>query len=230
MKSLSEQAVVAIKNAQLFERTEELTLGSIKTINELMKRHFGEKQSNRDMIGEIVIAIGKQMELPSSELVHLERAILLLDTGQLAFPEKVWQKKEKLTQKELEEIRSIPIRGANLLRSISSLKPVLPIVMHRHERYDGKGYPQGLKGEEIPLGARIVAVADSFIAMVSKRHYRQQLTVKEALEEILKHKGTQFDPLVADAFLKVMKDKGILERVESCIEIDMNPAKASPEV
>jgi len=230
LKSLSEQAVVAIKNAQLFERTEELTLGSIKTINELMKRHFGEKQSNLDMTGEIVIAIGKQMELPSSELVHLERAILLLDTGQLAFPEKVWQKKEKLTQKELEEIRSIPIRGANLLRSISSLKPVLPIVMHRHERYDGKGYPQGLKGEEIPLGARIVAVADSFIAMVSKRHYRQQLTAKEALEEILKHRGTQFDPLVADAFLKVMKDKAILERVESCIEVDMNPSKALPEV
>ncbi len=230
LKSLSEQAVMAIKNAQLFERTEELTLGSIKTINELMKRHFGEKQSSLDMIWGLVTAIGKQLELPSSELVHLERAILLLDTGQLAFPEKTWQKKEKLTQKELEAIRSIPIRGADLLRSISSLKPVLPIVMHRHERYDGKGYPQGLKGEEIPMGARIVAVADSFMAMVSQRHYRQQLTLKGALEEILKHKGTQFDPLVVDAFLRAMKDKDILERVESCIKRDRNVAKALPEV
>ena len=229
LKSLSEQAVVAIKNAQLFERTEELTLGSIKTINELMKRHFGDKQGDIEIIGEMVLAVGKQMELPGSELVHLERAILLLDTGQLAFPEKAWQKKEKLTQKELEEIRSIPIRGANLLRSISSLKPVLPIVMHRHERYDGKGYPQGLKGEEIPLGARIVAVADSFMAMVSKRHYRQQLTIKGALEEILKHKGTQFDPVVVEAFLKVMKDRAILEKVEICVKNNMNTEKTSPE-
>lgn len=229
LKSLSEQAVIAIKNAQLFERTEELTLGSIKTINELMKRHVGDQQGNIDMVGEIVIAVGQQMELPGSELVHLERAILLLDTGQLAFPDRAWQKKEKLTQKELEEIRSIPIRGANLLRSISSLKPVLPIVMHRHERYDGKGYPQGLKGEEIPMGARIVAVADSFLAMISKRHYREQLTVRGALEEILKHKGTQFDPVVVDAFFKVMKEKTMLEKVEICIRKDRNAEKKSSE-
>jgi HD-GYP domain-containing protein (c-di-GMP phosphodiesterase class II) len=194
-----------------------------------MKRHFGDKQGDIEIIGEMVLAVGKQMELPGSELVHLERAILLLDTGQLAFPEKAWQKKEKLTQKELEDIRSIPIRGANLLRSISSLRPVLPIVMHRHERYDGKGYPQGLKGEEIPLGARIVAVADSFMAMISKRHYRQQLTVKDALEEILKHKGAQFDPAVVDAFLKVMKEKVILEKVEICIKNSMSTEKTLPE-
>jgi len=229
LKSLSEQAVVAIKNAQLFERTEELTLGSIKTINELMKRHFGDQRGSIEIVGEMVIAIGKQMELPGSELVHLERAILLLDTGQLAFPEKAWQKKEKLSQKELEEIRSIPIRGANLLRSISSLKPVLPIVMHRHERYDGKGYPQGMKGDEIPLGARIVAVADSFMAMVSKRHYRKQMTVKEAIDEIVKHQGTQFDPAVVDAFLRVVKDKDLLEKIDNCIRNDRKAEKNTSE-
>jgi HD-GYP domain-containing protein (c-di-GMP phosphodiesterase class II) len=147
----------------------------------------------------------------------------------LAFPEKAWQKKEKLTQKELEEIRSIPIRGANLLRSISSLKPVLPIVMHRHERYDGKGYPQGMKGDDIPLGARIVAVADSFMAMVSKRHYRKQMTVKEAMEEIVKHRGTQFDPAVVDAFLKVMKDRNLLEKVDTCIRNERNAEKTLSE-
>ena len=101
--------------------------------------------------------------------------------------------------------------------------------MHRHERYDGKGYPQGLKGEEIPMGARIVAVADSFMAMVSKRHYREQLTIKGALEEILKYKGTQFDPRVVDAFLKVMKDRNILEKVELCIKNDKNAEKKSSE-
>ncbi len=213
LKSLSEQAVVAIKNAQLFEQTEELTVGSIKTINELLERHFGGQRSHLEVVGEIVIEVGKQLGLSGQDLVHIERAILLLDTGQLAFPNQAWRKKEKLTEKELEAVRSIPIRGANLLRSITSLKPVIPIIMHHHERFDGKGYPQGLKGDEIPIGARIVSVVDSFEAMISKRPYKPQLSVKEAIEEIVKHKGTQFDPEVVEAFLRVMRDKNILDKV-----------------
>lgn len=218
LKSLSEQAVVAIKNAQLFEQTEELTLGSIKTINELLEKHFQGERSHLAVVGEIAIEIGKGLALSGQELVHIERAILLLDTGQLALPERTWQKEGKLTRKQLEEIRSIPIRGANLLKSITSLKPVLPIIMHHHEHFDGKGYPQGLKGEEIPIGARIVSVVDAFMAMISKRHYKRQLTIKEALEEIVKYKGTQFDPAVVDCFLKVMKDRNLLEKVAQCVE------------
>lgn len=222
LKSLSEQAVVAIKNAQLFEQTEELTLGSIKTINELLERHFGGRRRHLEVVGEIAVAVGKILSLSGQELVHIERAILLLDTGQLAFAERTWQKKEKLTQRELEQIRSIPIRGANLLRSITSLKPVIPIIMHHHERYDGKGYPQGLKGEEIPIGARIVSVVDSFMAMISKRHYKQQLSIKDALDEVLKCKGAQYDPRVVDAFLKVMKDRHIQEKIMRGVKTDQN--------
>ena len=217
LKSLSEQAVVAIKNAQLFEQTEELTLGSIKTINELLEKHFGEKRSHLEVVGKIAVEVGKLLELSGQELVHIERAILLLDTGQLALTDRTWQKKGKLTQKEIENVRSIPIRGANLLKSITSLKPVIPIIMHHHEHYDGKGYPQGLKGEEIPIGARVVSVVDSFMAMISKRHYRQQLTVKEGLDEIVKFRGTQFDPRVVDCFLKVMKDRTMQEKVAFCV-------------
>ncbi|HNX69351.1 MAG TPA: HD domain-containing phosphohydrolase [Candidatus Omnitrophota bacterium] len=220
LKSLSEQAVVAIKNAQLFEQTEELTLGSIKTINELLERHFEGKRSHLEVVGEIAVEVGKAVGLSGQELVHIERAILLLDTGRLALPEKTWKKKEKLTQRELEEVRSIPIRGANLLRSISPLKPVIPIIMHHHERFDGKGYPQGLKGDEIPIGARIVTVVDAFMAMVSKRHYRERLSIKDSLEEINKHTGTQFDPHVVECFMRVMKDRNIAEKVQRCIEID----------
>lgn len=218
LKSLSEQAVVAIKNAQLFEQTEELTLGSIKTINELLERHFGEKRNHLEVVGQIAVETGKLLELSGQELVHIERAILLLDTGQLGLPERTWKKKEKLTQKELEEVRSIPLRGASLLKSMTSLKPIIPIIMHHHERYDGKGYPQGLKGEEIPIGARIVSVVDSFIAMISKRPYKQQLGIKEALDEIVKHKGDQFDPKVVDHFLRAMKEPDILEKVEQCVK------------
>ncbi|HXV27513.1 MAG TPA: HD domain-containing phosphohydrolase [bacterium] len=214
LKSLSEQAVVAIKNARLFEETEQLTLGSIKTINELLELNFGGDRTQLPVFGEIILEVGKELGLSGRELVSLQRAILLLDTGALALREKVWHKKGKLTTKEFEMIKRIPTRGANLLRSISSLQPVIPIVLHHHERFDGKGYPQGLKGEEIPIGARIVSVVNSFIAMISKRSYREPMTVDQALKEIQSNRKTQFDPRVVDCFMKVMERKDILEKIK----------------
>ncbi len=215
LKSLSEQAVVAIKNAQLYEETEQLTLGSIKTINELLELNFGVDRRQVPIFGEVILEIGKELTLSSRELVQLSRAVLLLDTGTLAFPQEILRKKGKLTKKEFELIKSIPLRGANLLRSISSLKPVIPIILHHHERYDGKGYPQGLRGEEIPIGARIVSVVDSFIAMISKSTYRESMTIEEAKSEIQANSGTQFDPHVVECFMKVVSRKEILEKVHT---------------
>lgn len=213
LKSLSEQAVIAIKNAQLFEETEKLTLGSIQTINELLELHYGGDRSQLPLFNQIVMEVGKDLNLNGSELTHLQRAILLLDAGQLTYPENIWEKKSKLTKKEFEQIKRIPLRGATLLRSISSLKPVIPIILHPRERYDGKGYPRGLKGEEIPIGARIVSVVDSFLAMVSPRPYRGRLTVEEALGEVQKNSGSQFDPKVVESFLKVIRKKEIFDLV-----------------
>lgn len=211
LKSLSEQAVVAIKNAQLFEETEKLTLGSIRTINELLDFHYGGERNQLPIFGQIVMEVGKDLRLTGRELTALERAVVLLDAGQLTFQEKVWDKKAKLTKKEFDQIRRIPLRGAELLKSISSLKPVIPIILHHRERYDGKGYPRGLKGEEIPAGARIVAVVDSFLAMISPRLYRKRFGVEEALEEIQSNSGTQFDPRVVESFLRVIRRKEIYD-------------------
>lgn len=213
LKSLSEQAVVAIKNAQLYEETEQLTLGSIKTINDLLELNFGMDRRQVPLFGEIILEVGKELTLSSKELVQLSRAVLLLDAGTLAFPQEILRKKGKLTKKEFEMIKSIPLRGANLLRSISSLQPVIPIILHHRERYDGKGYPQGLRGEEIPIGARIVSVVDSFIAMISKSTYREPMTIEEAKSEIQANAGTQFDPHVVQCFMKVINRKAILEKL-----------------
>lgn len=215
LKSLSEQAVVAIKNAQLFEETEQLTLGSIKTINEILDVNFGGDRSQHPVFGEIVLEVGKELELSGRELTNLQRAVLLLKTGELTITEKVWRKKGKLTKKEFEVIKRIPMQGANLLRSINSLKPVIPIILHHHERFDGRGYPQGLKGEEIPIGARIVSVVDSFIAMISKRTYREAMTIELALEEIQTNSGAQFDPSVVGCFLKVVRRKEIFDKLKA---------------
>ena len=231
LKSLSEQAVVAIRNAQLFEETEKLTLGSIQTINELLELHYGGDRGQIPIFGKIVMEVGKDLHLNSRELTHLQRAILLLDAGQLTFPEKVWDKKAKLTKKEFEQIKRIPMRGAALLRSIGSLKPVIPIVLHHHERWDGKGYPRGLKGEEIPIGARIVAVVDSFLAMISHRTYRKKFSVEEALGEIRENTDTQFDSKVVDSFLKVIRRKDMYDlAMQAAIKMTRKPAPLSSAV
>lgn len=214
LKSLSEQAVVAIKNAQLFEETEQLTLGSIKTINELLELTLGGDRTQLPIIGEVVLEVGKELHLSGRELTHLQRAIMLLDAGALTFPEQIWRKKGKLTKREFELIKRLPMRGASLLRSISSLKPLIPVILHHRERYDGKGYPRGLRGEEIPIGARIVSVVDSFFAMISKRAYREPLSIERAIEEIKTNRGTQFDPHVVDAFLNVIRRKEIFSKLE----------------
>lgn len=214
LKSLSEQAVVAIKNAQLYEETEQLTLGSIKTINELLELNFGGDQMRLPVVGEIILEVGRELQLSSKELIHLSRAVLLIDTGALAFPE-ILRKKGKLTKSEYEQIKRIPLRGADILKSITSLRPALPIITHHRERFDGKGYPNGLKGQEIPIGARIVSVVDAFIAMISERVYRKPRSLSEAIHEIKLHSGSQFDPVVVDCFLRVIQRPAIMEKLKT---------------
>ena len=211
LKSLSEQGVIAIRNAQLFEETEKLTLGSIQTISELLEHHYRGERTQLPIFDKLVMEVGKDLSLNGRELTVLERATLLLNAGELTFPEKVRDKKAKLTKKEFEQIKRIPMRGAELLRSIGSLQPVIPIILHHRERYDGKGYPRGLKGGEIPIGARIVAVVDSFLAMISPRLYRRRFTVEEALKEVRENSGTQFDPEVVESFLKVIRRKELYD-------------------
>ena len=211
LKTLSEQAVVAIKNAQLFEETEQLTLGSIKTINELLELSFAGDNIHLPLFSEIAYQVGRDLGLSGFELTNLHRATFLIDAGHLGTPERILHKKEKLTKREFEEVKQHPSRGAAILQQISSLRPITPIILHHHERYDGKGYPSRLKGDEIPIGARIVALVDSFTAMLSRRPYRRVRSIQEAVNEIKSNSGTQFDPKVVDSFLKVIQQPKMME-------------------
>lgn len=226
LKSLSEQAVVAIKNAQLYEETEQLTLGSIKTINDLLELNFSREQSQLPVFREMILEVGKELGLSQRELMDVDRAVMLIDAGALVSPEQVWRKKGKLTKREFDVIKQIPLKGAHLLRSIKSLKPLIPIILHHRERYDGKGYPQGLKGEQIPIGARIISVVDSFLAMISPRAYREALPLEQALKEIRINRATQFDPLVVDSFLHVIHRPEMMEKV-GALAIEKPGSRAS---
>ncbi len=213
LKTLSEQAVVAIKNAKLFEETEHLTHSSIQAINELLEMSYEGSNMQLPLFGELVFEMGKDLRLSSMELTHLHRATFLIDAGHLGTPAHILKKKTQLTKREFDAIKEHPHAGAAVLKKMGALKPVIPIILHHHERYDGKGYPQGLKGDEIPLSARIMAVADAFFAITAERPYRPARTHAEAISEIKKNSGTQFDPAVVASFVKVVENPEFMKKI-----------------
>jgi len=152
------------------------------------------------------VEIARRLRLASKEIEYIRQAAILHDLGKVGISEKILLKKERLTPLEFREIKNHPRIGAEILRPVHFFHPVIPIVLSHHERWDGRGYPNGLKKEEIPLGARILAVADAFQALISKRPYRKAYSLGEAIEIIKKGKATQFDPDVVDTFLEIFKE------------------------
>jgi HD-GYP domain-containing protein (c-di-GMP phosphodiesterase class II) len=129
------------------------------------------------------------------------------DIGKVKIPDSILNKPGRLTDEEFEIIKKHPVIGEQILSSIASLRDVLPVVRHHHERWDGKGYPDRLSGDNIPFEARIVSVADAYDAMVSDRPYRKGMSAEKAIEELEKCAGSQFDPLIVKAFMKVLKKR-----------------------
>lgn len=169
---------------------------------EARDHYTGEHAENMIVI---VRGIGKELDLPPKMIKNLEHAAVLHDLGKIGIDDKILRKKGKLTKKEYEEIKKHPVIGAEILRSIHFLKDVVPYILYHHERFDGFGYVSGLKGTDIPLGARILAVADVFQALISDRPYRKAFPRNEAVEIVKEGSGTQFDPAIVKAFLKAYK-------------------------
>ena len=149
------------------------------------------------------------MHMDSENLKSLEYASILHDAGEIMVPDEVLTKPTKLTGKEFALVKKHPSAGVEILKHMKALKSVAPIILYHHENYDGSGYPKGLKKDQIPLGARIMAVVSAFEAMIAKRPYRVSKTIDAAANEIRKNSGTQFDPAVVEVFFKVMMRKDI---------------------
>jgi HD-GYP domain-containing protein (c-di-GMP phosphodiesterase class II) len=203
LKTLSEQAVLAIRNAELFEESERITEGSIHSITEMLELHQRTMNVNMPFFKKMINEIAQDLNMSQQDQSSVEHAASLLDVGHAGISEKILMKRGKLSKQEYDQIKKHPLIGAHVLSSIHSLKPILPIILSHHEHYDGKGYPKGLKGNVIPLGARVIAVVDAFTAMTSDRPYRKKMTALAALTEIEKESGRQFDPLVVKSFLKL---------------------------
>ncbi|HEX7195267.1 MAG TPA: HD-GYP domain-containing protein, partial [Candidatus Limnocylindria bacterium] len=151
----------------------------------------------------LATGIGLEMGLPREEIERIRIASLLHDLGKIAIPEEILDKPTTLSDAEWQAIGEHPRIGQVILEQASNLREAIPVVLHHHERFNGGGYPHGLKGSEIPLGARIVSVADAYHAMVHDRPYSAALSHEEALAELREHAGTQFDPEVVEVFCTV---------------------------
>lgn len=147
------------------------------------------------------VMIARELGLSDQEIEHVELGAILHDIGKVAVPEAILAKPGELTKEEMDEMRKHPAMGAFMIKDIPYLSPAMPMIQYHHERYDGHGYPEGLKGEEIPLQARIMAVADMFDALTSNRSYRTALDPEEAIDYIRNEKNKHFDPVVAEAFI-----------------------------
>jgi uncharacterized domain HDIG len=150
------------------------------------------------------LAIARELGLMEDEIEIIERAGKLHDIGKIGISDDVLFFEGNLDEEKMNIIRTHPAKGVNILDPLKFLDKEKDIIRHHHERYDGKGYPDGLKGEQIPLGARIMAVADAFDAMRSNRPYKKNLTKPEIISELLNNSGTQFDPKIVNTFLKIM--------------------------
>jgi HD-GYP domain-containing protein (c-di-GMP phosphodiesterase class II) len=183
-----------------------------------------ETEEHSQRVTRYTELIGRRFGLPDEEIAHLCRGAVLHDIGKIGVPDAILLKPDRLSAREIEAMRKHPTIGYTMIAHIPFLAKAAEIVLYHHESYDGTGYPSGLAGEDIPLGARIFAVVDTLDAMTSDRPYRKALTFEEALAEIQRQRGRQFDPIIADTLLSV----SISELVRCRNGVRWEPAQDQP--
>jgi putative nucleotidyltransferase with HDIG domain len=152
------------------------------------------------LIATIVVSMARQLQLPDADIERIRIAALLHDVGKVAVPQEILDKPSALTSAEWRTVVQHPRIGQVILEQAAALKDAVPIILHHHERFAGHGYPYGLRANEIPLGARIVAVADAYDAMIHDRPYKRAISHEAAIAELRRHAGTQFDPELVESF------------------------------
>lgn len=205
LNAIATQAAIAIENANLYDSLREAFFETVQILVEVVEKRDSYTAGHARRVAIYSTAIGEELGLTKTDLTKVKLAALLHDIGKIGIQDEILLKKGKLTNEEYEAIKKHPILGAELLENITQFKDIVPYVRSHHERYDGRGYPDGIHKENIPLVSRILAVADSFDAMTSNRPYRPTMNREYAFDELKKNASTQFDPMVVEAFLKRIK-------------------------
>jgi putative nucleotidyltransferase with HDIG domain len=203
-RQLADQVAVAVSNARLIEELDELNWGTLYALARAIDAKSAWTAGHSERVTELALKIGQAMGLHQKQLDDLHRGGLLHDLGKIGIPPEILDKAGKLTDEEYQIMREHVRIGARILEPIEAYAKIIPVVLHHHEYYDGSGYPDGLSGEDIELGARIFTLADHYDALISDRPYRAGLSRETVIGFIEEDSGTKFDPKVVEAFLEVM--------------------------
>jgi HD-GYP domain-containing protein (c-di-GMP phosphodiesterase class II) len=221
LMTLAGQAAIAVENARLFEGLQranaDLALAYDSTIEgwaRALDLRDEETEGHSRRVTEMTERLARAMGVGDDEIVHIRRGALLHDIGKMGLPDSILLKPGKLSEAEWASMRRHPQHAYDLLSPIDYLRPALGIPYCHHERWDGTGYPRGLKGEEIPLAARLFAVVDVWDALRSDRPYRERWPEEKAMEHIRSGSGTHFDPAAVDVFLSVLSETAARESTE----------------
>jgi HD-GYP domain-containing protein (c-di-GMP phosphodiesterase class II) len=212
LESLAHQSAIAVENARLYQNLQDSFVATVRCLAAAIDAKDPYTAGHSSRVTEYAVLLGQELELSLEKVDEIRLSGLLHDVGKIGIPESILSKPGKLTDEEFEAMKRHPEVGANILYPIEPLRHLIPGIQRHHERFDGRGYPGGLKGEEIPLAGRIIGVADAFDAMTSNRVYRPRLSDEVALAELKKGAGMQFDGKVVDAFFSLYQ-KGKIHTV-----------------
>ncbi|MHB8159161.1 MAG: HD domain-containing phosphohydrolase [Thermoleophilia bacterium] len=204
-KGIADQTAAALQRVQLFSNLEQAYLETVLTLANAVEAKDTYTKNHADNVSRMAVLVGKELGLSDNELEDIRYGGVLHDVGKIGVPDSILNKPGKLNDEEWVQMRAHAAIGADILKPIPRLTGAADIVRHHHERYDGNGYPDGLAGEDIPVGARILTTVDSYSAMVDRRSYKAARPHEDAETELRHCTGTQFDPRVVDAFLGLFK-------------------------
>ncbi len=207
LTSMAEQVAAVIANTDLYRDLERFIVNMVKSLVHAIEAKDVYTRGHSERVSEYTMRMADLLSLDRNERDNLQWASLLHDIGKIAVSEQILNKRGKLTDKEYKHIQDHSRQGFNILRPLEQLSESLPGILHHHERFDGKGYPSGLRGEGIPYFARIIAVADTYDAMTSDRAYRPAKLPEEALEILEEVAGTQLDPHLVEVFVRTIREE-----------------------
>ncbi|MGD9015590.1 MAG: GAF domain-containing protein [Candidatus Omnitrophota bacterium] len=212
VKGVASEAAIAVEHARLYTSLEDTYIRTVMALTSAIDARDHYTRSHSEHVTKYAVAIAEEMNLSEIQIKEIRQACQLHDLGKIGVHDYILNKPAKLNLKEREEVRSHALKSAEILKPLTFLSGVIKLIEQHHEWYDGNGYPFGIKGEEIRLGARIIAVVDSFDAMITERPYRKPFTKEEAIQELIDNSSTQFDPKVVEIFLRVLeKNPGIIK-------------------
>lgn len=212
LSTIASQAATEMHNTHLFDQLEELYIDTVKAFVQAIEAKDRYTKGHSENVADYAVAIAEKMGVSHKRLKTLKTAALLHDIGKIGIKEEILNKPSRLNQEEYEHIKQHPHIAFQILEHVPTLKEIANIILYHHEKFDGTGYPTGLRGEHIPLEARILAIVDTFDAMTSSRPYREAASIATARAELLKNAGTQFDPKIVEVFIDLL-DNGELNNL-----------------